>query len=86
MDNGEIAAVLREIAVFSELAGENAFKSRAYQNVARAVERHPQSVAALCAEPLRDEAPVLAALAQRGALNCMGTEEIDAWFASRRRA
>ncbi len=50
MDNRVIANALNEIAVFSELAGENPFKSRAFQNVARAVERHPESVAALCSE------------------------------------
>ena len=50
MDNRAIAVLLNEIAVFSELAGENPFKSRAFQNVARAVEKHPESVATLCSE------------------------------------
>src|SRR5208283_3500939 len=45
-----IADALNEIAIFSELAGQNPFKSRAFQSVSRAVEKHPQSVAALCAE------------------------------------
>jgi len=50
MDNRAIADLLSDIAVFSELAGENPFKSRAFQNVARTVEKHPESVAALCSE------------------------------------
>jgi DNA polymerase (family 10) len=49
MDNRAIAALLGEIALFSELAGDNPFKVRAFQNVARAVEKHPESVAELCA-------------------------------------
>jgi DNA polymerase (family X) len=50
MDNRTIAGILAEIAVFSEIAGENPFKVRAYQNVARAVEKHPEAAATLCAE------------------------------------
>ncbi|MGA2642966.1 MAG: DNA polymerase/3'-5' exonuclease PolX [Spirochaetia bacterium] len=50
MDNRAIADFLNDIAVFSELAGENPFKSRAFQSVARTVEKHPESVAALSTE------------------------------------
>jgi len=50
MDNGAIASVLREVAVFTDLAGGNAFKARAFEAVARTVEKHPESVAALCSE------------------------------------
>jgi DNA polymerase (family 10) len=50
MDNSGIAQVLNEIAVFSELTGENPFKSRAYENAARIVEKHPENVAELCAQ------------------------------------
>jgi DNA polymerase (family X) len=50
MDNSGIAQVLNEIAVFSELTGENPFKSRAYENAARIVEKHPESVAELFAQ------------------------------------
>ncbi len=50
MDNGGIASALNEIAIFSELTGENPFKSRAYENVARIVEKHPESVADLCTQ------------------------------------
>lgn len=49
MDNREIADTLRGIAVFSELSGENPFKARAFENGARSVEKHPESVAELCA-------------------------------------
>ena len=50
MDNRDIASILGDIAVWSELAGENPFKARAFQSVARAVEKHPENVAMLCAE------------------------------------
>jgi DNA polymerase (family 10) len=50
MDNRGIASILGDIAVFSELAGENPFKARAFQSVARTVEKHPGNVAELCAE------------------------------------
>jgi DNA polymerase (family 10) len=50
MDNREIAAVLREIAIFSELAGENPFKARAFEAVARTVEKLQESVADLAAQ------------------------------------
>jgi DNA polymerase (family X) len=50
MDNDGIARVLIEIAVFSELTGENPFKSRAYENAARIVEKHPERFAELCAQ------------------------------------
>jgi DNA polymerase (family 10) len=50
MDNRGIADTLRRIAVFSELSGENPFKARAFENGARAVEKHPDSVVELCAQ------------------------------------
>jgi DNA polymerase (family 10) len=50
MDNRGIADTLRRIAVFSELSGENPFKARAFENVARAVEKLPDSVPELCAQ------------------------------------
>jgi DNA polymerase (family 10) len=50
MDNRGIASLLGQIGVFSELSGENPFKARAFQNVARSIEKHPESVAELCAQ------------------------------------
>ena len=50
MDNSGIAQTLDEIAVFSELTGENPFESRAYENAARIIEKHPDSVEELCAQ------------------------------------
>ncbi len=47
MENREIAAALALIAVYKELAGENAFKTRAFENVSRAVEGLTEPVAAL---------------------------------------
>jgi DNA polymerase (family X) len=55
MDNRAIADILAQIGVFSELADENPFKIRAYQNTARAVEKHGQAVAELrAADRLRE--------------------------------
>jgi DNA polymerase (family 10) len=50
MDNRDIAAVLRELAVFSDLAGENPFKARAFEAVARTVEKLTESLADLAAQ------------------------------------
>lgn len=50
MENRDIAAVLRELAVFSDLAGENPFKARAFDAVARTVEKLPDRVADLAAQ------------------------------------
>ncbi|MCX7028798.1 MAG: DNA polymerase/3'-5' exonuclease PolX [Spirochaetes bacterium] len=50
MDNRDIAAVLREIAVFNDLSGGNTFKSRAFEAVARTVEKLPESLADLVAQ------------------------------------
>jgi len=50
MNNKELAAVLKQIAVYQELAGENPFKSRAFERAARIVEQYPESFAILIAE------------------------------------
>jgi DNA polymerase (family 10) len=50
MNNKELAAVLKQIAVYQELAGENPFKSRAFERAVRIVEQHPESFATLVAE------------------------------------
>src|SRR5512139_2324439 len=50
MENRDIAAVLRELAVFSELAGQNPFKARAFEAVARTVEKLPERVADLASQ------------------------------------
>jgi len=50
MDNRGIASLLSDLAVYSELAGENPFKARAFQNVSRAIEKHPESIETLLAE------------------------------------
>ena len=50
MDNERVAAVLEEIGVLLELKGENPFKTRAYANVARAVETLAEPLAKLVAE------------------------------------
>ena len=39
MDKAQIIGILKDIAVFLELKGENSFKIRAYQSGARALER-----------------------------------------------
>ena len=50
MNNRELATVLRQIAVYKELAGENPFKALAFEKAARVVERHPESFATLVEE------------------------------------
>ena len=50
MTNKELGAVLKQIAVYQELAGENPFKSRAFERAARIVEQHPESFVTLVAE------------------------------------
>ncbi len=50
MDNHDIAAVLRELAVFSDLSGANPFKARAFEAVARTVEKLAESIADLAAQ------------------------------------
>jgi len=50
MNNKELAATLKQIAVYQELAGENPFKPRAFERAARIVEQHPESFATLVTE------------------------------------
>jgi DNA polymerase (family 10) len=50
MDNEHVAAILEEIGVLLELKGENPFKTRAYANVARAVETLAEPLVKLVAE------------------------------------
>jgi len=50
MNNKELAAFLKQIAVYQELAGENPFKSRAFERAARIVEQYPESFVVLVAE------------------------------------
>jgi DNA polymerase (family 10) len=44
MKNSEVAKVFQDIADLLELKGENAFKIRAYQKAARAIEYHPKEL------------------------------------------
>jgi DNA polymerase (family 10) len=50
MTNKELGAFLKQIATYQELAGENPFKSRAFERAARIVEQHPESFTTLVAE------------------------------------
>ncbi len=47
MENSEVVALLEEIGVLLELSGENPFKARAYENVARRIESLDENVADL---------------------------------------
>lgn len=49
MDKSGVVAVLREIAILLEIAGENVFKCRAYENAARALEGESASLDELIA-------------------------------------
>ena len=57
MKNSEIVRVFEDIADLLELKGENVFKIRAYQKVARAIEELPVEVAQLVAEDRLKEVP-----------------------------
>jgi DNA polymerase (family 10) len=50
MKNGEVAKVFQDIADLLELKGENAFKIRAYQKAARAIEHYPRELEAMIYE------------------------------------
>ena len=54
MDNGSIAQVLGEIADLLEIKGENAFKIRAYRSAAETLADHPDAVARLDLQQLRE--------------------------------
>ncbi len=47
IENRDVALILREIALFKDLSGENPFKVRAFENAARAVERLDRDIAEL---------------------------------------
>ncbi len=57
MKNSEIAKVFQDIADLLELKGENPFKIRAYQKVARVIEHLPVEVEKLAAEGRLKEIP-----------------------------
>jgi DNA polymerase (family 10) len=48
--NREVAAVLKQIAIYKELGGENLFKVRAFEGAARTVEIYPEEVASMARE------------------------------------
>jgi DNA polymerase (family 10) len=50
MENSDVVALLEEIAILLELSGENPFKARAYENVARRIEHLEESVEDLAKE------------------------------------
>ena len=45
VSNKDIASVLKDIALYKELKGENPFKVRAFEQAARNVDIHPSSIA-----------------------------------------
>ena len=57
MKNSEIARIFQDIAALLEIKGENIFKIRAYQKVARSVEHLPVEVEQLVAEDRLQEVP-----------------------------
>ena len=57
MDKHQVARTLAEIAILLELKGENAFKIRAHENAARAVEGLSDDLSALVAEGRLTEVP-----------------------------
>ncbi|MFA6242690.1 MAG: helix-hairpin-helix domain-containing protein, partial [Candidatus Hydrogenedentales bacterium] len=66
MNKKEVARVLEDIAVLLELSGENPFKARSYENVARALEQHEDGIETLVQEKrLREVKGVGDALEQK---------------------
>lgn len=66
MDKKEVTDVLREIALLLELAGEDTFKTRSYENGARAIEQYDGDFTALVEEGrLRELRGVGAALEKK---------------------
>ena len=57
MNNSEIAEIFQDIAVLLELKGENPFKIRAYQKVARSIKDLSVEVEQLVAEDRLGEVP-----------------------------
>jgi len=57
MKNSEVARVFQDIAALLEVKGENIFKIRAYQKVARSIEHLPVEVEQLVAEDRLQEVP-----------------------------
>ena len=57
MKNSEIVEVLQDIAILLELKGENPFKIRAYQKVARSIKGLSVEVEQLVAEDRLKEVP-----------------------------
>ena len=56
MTNGDIARIFDRIAIMLEIEDANPFRVRAYREAARVLEVHPESIAALAAEPGKLEA------------------------------
>lgn len=52
LSNGEIAAVLYELARLSSLEPDGSFRMRAYEQAARVIEAHPEPVAAMSEQEL----------------------------------
>ena len=50
MNNREIASVLKQIAVYKELSGDNPFKTRAFEQAARTVESNPDEITVIAKE------------------------------------
>jgi len=57
MKNTEIVKVFQDVADLLELKGENPFKIRAYQRVARSIEHLPVEIEQLVAEDRLKEIP-----------------------------
>lgn len=57
MNNSEIAEIFQDIAVLLELKGENPFKIRAYQKVARSIKQLPVEAEQLVNENRLKEVP-----------------------------
>jgi DNA polymerase (family 10) len=57
MDNSDIIEILENIAELLEIKGENVYKARSYQNVARSIKFLSEEVATLAAQNRLNEIP-----------------------------
>jgi DNA polymerase (family 10) len=79
MDKAAIVEVLEEIAELLELKGENAFKVRAYQNGARALETLDEDLGTVIAEERLGEVKGSARKRSKSSTTRLGSRASSNW-------
>ena len=77
MNNSKIAEIFQDIAVLLELKGENPFKIRAYQKVARSIKRLPVEMEQLVAENRLKEVPGAGEAITKKIIELVTTDKLD---------